>query len=315
MAVRSLHTAVLLLIAGSALAQPGGHPPDPSEIAKDHQVDTLCQQAYVLIRANRAEEAIPIFEQAREIERTKQLFSADASFEMGRNYIRMGRDALALDAYKQCMFWDSQKHDVFVGVGYWPFAMEYAILLARNGKEEEAKAMYYEGLRQFNAGASGDRLLEPAPFLVVFDSEAEGVCWDYTPQRLEAAALMLEVLTGNWMDRATRIVTKTDDTIRRIRLLAPDWFYPVLYRAAKGWRSTASAPLVDQADALAKPGLEKQLVAQYRLDLAAHKARNANNDPPDPDDTTPMSEGKERRARMQCLRPNEEVLRRISITR
>jgi hypothetical protein len=193
--------------------------------------------------------------------------------------------------------------------------MEYAILLAKQGRAEDAKAIYYFGLRSCLAPRT--RSEEPVPFLVVFDPDPEGIYWEYTPQRLEAAALMVQaMLSSGSTDFATNVRTTDRQWVERVRALAPDWFYPVLYMAnTKNLDSPAREQLTAQAEAMARPGLERQLMARFRQDIAELLVINEQNDRPGAWDMRPMTEGAERRKRMQCLRPNEQILRRLSIER
>lgn len=288
-------------------------PEDPAEAAKSIQVKSLMEQARSLMSRGSMSEALPQLQQAAAIQATMVGFKATANLELARAFVKLGRNTDALEAYRKVFCWNASKADLDVGSGptIHP-VMEYAILLAKEGRAEDAKAMYYFGLRHLN---DSDRTKEPVPFLVVFDPEPEGIQWEYTPQRLEAAALMTQAMHDGWMDFATREQTLPMQIVARVRELAPDWFYPVMFKAAKNWNSERGPQLVSEADALARPGLERQLVTRYREDLAQHLANNEAADTPLATDMRPMVEGSLRRARMQCLRPNEQVLRRLSIER
>jgi hypothetical protein len=159
------------------------------------------------------------------------------------------------------------------------------------------------------------RSQEPVPFLVVFDAEPEGIYWDYTPDRLEAAADMLQaILSTSNVDFATNVWTYDTDFVQRARQLAPDWFYPVLFLANRADNGSAKEQqLLAEAEGLAKPGLERQFVDQFRRDLAEWQHICEQNDTPDASDDRPLNEGAARRKRMECLRPNEQVLRRLSV--
>jgi hypothetical protein len=194
--------------------------------------------------------------------------------------------------------------------------MEYAILLAKEGRAEDAKAIYYLGVRAVMLQPQG-RSQEPAPFLIVFDPDPEGIYWEYSPQRLEAAVLMVQaMLASGVQDFATNTWTSSRQFIERVRALAPDWFYPVLYMAnQRDYGSPEREQLLAQADALAKPGLEKRFIEDFRRAVAAYLAEFEQQNLVPGVDHSPMIEGAERRKRMQCLRPNEQILRRISIER
>ncbi|MBI5706815.1 MAG: hypothetical protein HZC36_07480 [Armatimonadetes bacterium] len=189
--------------------------------------------------------------------------------------------------------------------------MEYAILLAKAGREEDAKAMYYYGLRNLNPGQT--RSVEPSPFLMVFDPEPEGAVWEYTRERLEAAALVVQAMCGGTMVLATRKQILPEELAIKANRLAPEWYYPLLFKAARSWLANWAPALLGEAESLAKPGLESQLVARYRQELAEHKAYIEAEEMFGAKDTRPMREGNDRRARMRCLKPNEQVLKRLSV--
>jgi hypothetical protein len=124
------------------------------------------------------------------------------------------------------------------------------------------------------------------------------------------------MLSSGSTDFATNVRTTDRQWVERVRALAPDWFYPVLYMAnTKNLDSPAREQLTAQAEAMARPGLERQLMARFRQDIAELLVINEQNDRPGAWDMRPMTEGAERRKRMQCLRPNEQILRRLSIER
>jgi hypothetical protein len=239
-------------------------------------------------------------------------------------YIKQGRIADALASYQASFIWrpegfygNTWRGDLEFGYGSIHSSMEYAILLARQGRSEDAKAMYYFGLRASAMALPTSRSQEPAPFLVVFEPETEGIYWEYTPQRLEAAALMLQAMLSDGVrDFATNTWASKAQLIERAHSLAPDWFYPVLYLAnQKDLGSPAREQLTVQAEALAKPGLERQLMLRFRQDIAELLVINEQNDTPGAGDERTMTEGADRRRRMQCLRPNETLLRRLSVER
>ena len=313
-------------LAGQSLAySQGGHvvpPPDRAEQAKHARVRQLIDQAGELVRSGDETRAIQVLNDAALVEATIIVgttggYFSEAKYAQARIYVKQNKPADALDAYKRVFAWNAVRGDIEGGSGAGVHAaMEYAILLARSGRSEDAKAMYYYGLRAYMSGAIS-RSMEPAPFLTVFDTNPEGTQWDYTPQRLEAAALMLQaMLSDGTTDFATNLPTSREQFVARARELAPDWFYPVLFRASLAKDgSPQQEQLLSEAQALARNTAERQIVDWYRNDVAEHLALNIANDTPGASDMRLMTLGAERRARMQCLRPNEQVLRRISIQR
>jgi hypothetical protein len=57
------------------------------------------------------------------------------------------------------------------------------------------------------------------------------------------------------------------------------------------------------------------LIAAYRVQLAEHRANMIAENTPGADDKRKVTEGNARRKRMQCLVPNEQTLRRLSVDR
>ncbi len=305
------------ILASHALAQGGKviRPENPIVTAKRAEIRALQERARVLLRSDQVEQAISVLREATAIEASLVDGTWGSSGEaLARLYVKLGRTEEALEAYRMLFRWDKA---LWVPSG-WDLVgpripmMEYAILLAKAGRPEDAKAVYYAGLRDFNPPAASSRKHEPVPFLVVFDPEPEGVYWEYSPERVEAAALMIMALHGGWMDFVTQEQTLPLDIVRRVRALAPDWFYPVMYLAAENWRYRQGPELLALAESLARPGLERDLIAKYRLELAEHRAIIEAEDTPDAWDERPLLEGWSRRSRMQCLRPNETILRRLS---
>lgn len=158
---------------------------------------------------------------------------------------------------------------------------------------------------------NGARAKEPLPFLVVFDPDPNAVVWDYTPERFRAAVLMLD-----------QVGHEDPKVIEEIRTLAPDWFWPVAYMADKtdptqdpvggpAWVAKRAA-LIAEADRLAKPGLEQELMAWYHQLI--REAPSARHDyKPGTVESRPMTEGNRRRAMIDVLKPNEALLKKLSI--
>lgn len=316
----------LLALFGQLLAQGGGRiifPEDPVEKAKRLQVEDLLNRAKALVASHDDHGAITVLQEAAAVEASiRSRFQANAEYDLARMYVKLNRIPDALEAYRRSFAWNPKRHeqdgvcqgDLDINGPDINGEMEYAILLAQAGRAEDAKAMYYFALRAHMFEAKS-RSQEPAPFLVVFDPEPEGIQWDYTPERLEAAAWMLRaILSSSSTDFATNVTLYEHDFVERARQLAPDWFYPALYLANHNdYDSPRRQQLMAEAESLAKPGLEQQLVEQFRRDLAEWQHICEQNDTPDAYDDRSLTEGAARRKRMQCLRPNEQVLRRLSV--
>lgn len=314
--MKSLVFAAMFVICIPAVGQgyrDQGFPEEKVTKAKFEQLNSLIRDAHAQIRAGDDAKAIVLLRQAVAVEDTIPGFVAKAQFELAQVYLRLKKPAEAMEAFRNGYLWNPKRGDLYRGGGDVHFAMEYAILLARQGKPEEAKAMYYYGLSELNP--QDQRHVEPVPFLVVFDPEPEGIVWDYDPDTLEAAARMVQALLGGTTDRSTGKLTGYGELVQRVKVLTPYWFYPKLLQANSFCFDQRGAELLAEADALALPGVEKQLVSEYTQDLADLLALNIKNDSPRASDFRPMTRGNERRARMQCLKPNEEVLKRVSIQR
>ncbi|MCO5297803.1 MAG: hypothetical protein M9921_13205 [Fimbriimonadaceae bacterium] len=274
--MRRLNCQHLVMLAVLALASPASaqqrfFPPDPVEVAKEARIRELIEQGREQEATGNVQTAIAKLQDASAVEATRSGgFFSWARLMLARVYLRAGRDVEAIEAYKHVFAWNAAKGDLEPGFGdFVKYAMEFAILLAKSGRPEEAKAMYYFGLRNFNPEKGR---FEPAPFLTVFDPEEEGECWEYTPERLEAAALMIQIMQGGMLNRATHEETSAVQLAPKVRELVPDWFYPYLYRAAQGWNSEQTSSDLALAQALARTSVEREVVELYRRQLAEHKA-------------------------------------------
>jgi hypothetical protein len=133
--------------------------------------------------------------------------------------------------------------------------MDYAILLAKSGKGDEAKAIYYYGLRRgFNLSALAD--FEPYPFLVVFDRDENpnATVWEYSTENLVAAAMMA---------KAHGIDKDQDSVLNEIRNNEPNWVLPIIYQASKLWKGKRRSDLVKLAKALATTDIERTWIKAF----------------------------------------------------
>jgi tetratricopeptide (TPR) repeat protein len=310
--VRLAATMLFLAVVLSASAQVDqyGRPTvSPERRAFDNLFSQMNDQAKALEEGDQFQEALAIYSEVAEMQEARNIFSSRSKYGMARCLTALGREEEALGAFKRAFMWSSRSGRLTLGDGDGDFirmSADYAMLLAKRGRAEDAKALYYSALRRFNLGGTypnyameGRRYKEPVPFLVVFDPEPLGIAWEYSPQNLEAALKMLLALT-----------TAQKDLLSQVKALRPDWFYPVMYEEVRyGDRNPG---LLAQAEALAKPGLEKQLVATYKVELAEHQAFLDASDLVHVPDRRPMREGNLRRAQMQCLQPDVIRLKSLS---
>lgn len=308
-----LSTIAALVIAPLALAQTGGGgsggtPPSQEWIHRYDPVRTLLKQGDQQMSQHQYDEAVTVFTQAQTLEdqisATWHERVSSASASLARALVAAGRENDALVAYRHAFWWNERTHDIDMNGGEVdPLVLSYALLLAKHGEIEEAKAMYYYALRQFNGPMGGDKAtrgIEPIPFLVVFDPEPEGIPWDYSFDRFKAAILLVKGM-----------IESKKDFFEQARELVPDSFYPVILLADKQECHHRDA-MITQAEAFARPGLERDLIAQYRTDLAEFLHSLDEQDLATGTDDRPMNEGNRRRSHMTCLQPNEQLLRRIS---
>lgn len=263
----------------------GQEPPDIVALRQRH--GELLERARIAQEAKRFDEAIDLYRQAGQIADSFPSFSGIADDLLARLFMKLQRYEEASDAFKRAFKWSDDKIDL-IGGGTASDVL-YVSCLIKLGRLQDAKEMYYFALRRLNQNS---RETENLPFLVVFDNEPEAIVWELTSQRLEAAATMIKAMVMG------------DEAYRKIAAeLAPDWFYPVL------WNGNANR--IARAGALAKPGLERELYAQFKGEYDAYVAAH-------PDDRSlygfysqRYTEGAERRARMQCLKPNPVILKRL----
>ena len=254
--------------------------------------------------------AIVLLKQALEVDRSIAPTYTDgpAQYYLAKIYEKQNKLDEALRCYKELFQWSTKSQEILHSKDCYR-AVQYALLLSRTGDDEGAKAMYYTSLRWMQ---DTQRYHERIPFLFVFDPDPEGDTWEYTPQRLEAAAMMIYAINKEGLfDPVERKETLNQEAlIERARQLEPNWIYPILYKASlhydypefPGWMATA--------EALARTPVQKQVLEFFKRELAEYKAWIAAN----PNGNVlelKMEEGVRRRKLLQCIKPNPEVLKRI----
>ncbi|MGV3617836.1 MAG: tetratricopeptide repeat protein [Fimbriimonas sp.] len=255
-----LTTVALAMTVGVGCAQ---LTPTPAQAAPA-QSDAQEKAAELVMRGKdrlvegRTKEAAEAFQKALTILPSH----GEAKEGLAHAYMTLGRDAEALKIYRPMVKFDAGWNDLYTSAGIvQPVLFRYAILLARNGEVETAKAVYYAGLRFLNP--KGFLEMEPLPLKVVFDSDPHATVWSYTPQRLEAAAEMALAMISMAEGAEARIAH-----VDRARTLAPDWGYPALYKAML----TGEAKYYDEAEHLEKDRKTLGAIRGYR---AAHTGDEA----------------------------------------
>jgi tetratricopeptide (TPR) repeat protein len=164
---------------------------------------------------------------------------------LGRAYAVLGRTKEAITLYRRALKWRPDRGDLDADFMGKPsgMAMHYAVLLARDGQSEAAKAMYYFGLRNLATPTFG-LSNEPMPLLVAFDPDPDAEVWTYSSQKLEAAANMALAIWGS------DPIDTTSECLARARDLAPEWWYPYFYSAFIDPKSPNAEADFDRAESL-----------------------------------------------------------------
>jgi tetratricopeptide (TPR) repeat protein len=291
---------VLLVLLGFSQVgsgQDGGFRASPEERAKHDEVRRLCREARAREAAEDLPGAITLYREAIQLEATQLGWSATAQSQLANCLHFAGRHREAVEEYRKAFRWSLSNKDISTNGGTEGNSkVNYALSLAKLDRREDAKAVYYSALRDFKFD---DREAEPVPFIAVFDPDPEGLFYEYTPERFEAACLLLRCRQEGfpW----TRL--------EEIRRLWPEWFLAPLAFAAK----SRDPLLLDEADSLARSPLEREIVATCRREIAEHEQHEREMGFVHPtSDLRPMRAGRERRERMLTLRPDEARLRALS---
>ena len=243
-----------------------GTPIDPKLLAKIEKSRATIDLGNGLLRESKIEEAIVEFRKAIEIENTFGYFTSVGRYELAKALTVAGRLDEAIVAFKSALKWNSVRQDL---TGNGPvltlIAMDYAMVLARVGKTSEAKSIYYFGLREFNVGAL--ETFEPVPFLVVFDPDPNATVWEYSEQKLIAAATMA---------KAPYMNIETTKLVEQVRSMEPSWSLPVAFQASRKLGKKREE-LLNIALRLTKSSLERSRIESLRLNGASAGSRPATN--------------------------------------
>lgn len=227
----ALVTLSILIHPTAGIAQLGNdpalmrkHPPEMLE--KRNRASAAIDRGRTLAAKGKLKEAIAEFRNGLrvedELEKQYGGFTSVASYELAKAYAKLGQTALALEAYKSGTRWDPAAREIQTnGPPFILMTMDYAIALARAGKQEEAKAVYHSGLRRLNQVRTG---LETMPLIVVFDADPSMVVWKYSETNLVAAATMAKAA-----DMGSSGIAAAEEA----RALAPDWAVPLVFLALR----------------------------------------------------------------------------------
>ncbi|RYG38579.1 tetratricopeptide repeat protein [bacterium] len=249
--VSLLATLSCALVCAQERPTGGGVPFTPAQIARMKRVSDLRDAADRLLAQNRPVDAIETYRKAlaEDIEATA---AGSIFYGMARAFTSSGQLAEAATAYKRVVRWNPKLNDLVVN-GPTPVValMDYAILLAKLGKRDDAVAVYYAGLRTLNT--DGMKESEPTPLIVVFDTDPKADVWQYSVQKLEAAATM-----------AKAVATRNLELAAQVRKANPGWNYPILYLGLLEGSDQKIQAEHAKAEALAKNPAEAAYVKERR---------------------------------------------------
>ncbi|MEW5884139.1 MAG: tetratricopeptide repeat protein [Armatimonadota bacterium] len=180
------------------------------------RAEAASNRAAMLLSMERYDEAIAEYRDAVQISEGLSYFTSRYNYFLAKALTSAGRRQEALGAYRRAVRWDPAKEDLDITYPTVVTAMEYAILLAQAGREEDAKALYYYALRHFNIRGKGTA--EPFPFLVVFAQEPGMVHWAYSADNLVAAATGFTSFGG-----------PPHELWKTAQRMKPDWIIPSMY--------------------------------------------------------------------------------------
>jgi tetratricopeptide (TPR) repeat protein len=250
--LKTVLTLLLLMSLHLASAQGGNDrrdlkPLPPELLEKSKRAGEAEHRGRAFLEQKKYDEAIAAFREAIAIEATIPGFESSGNYELAKALVLAGRPEEALAAYKNAIEYREDWHELHINGPPFPYVqLDYAILLAKSGKVEEAKMIYYSVLRNYR----GNRNSEPFPLLVVFDYDPTMVVWEYSPERFIAAAMMA---------RATLSQNEAVSMAERVAIMEPNWVVPVVYLASRGKRSEN----LRIAQALAANDEEKAWVRMY----------------------------------------------------
>lgn len=237
---------------------------DPEARRLQEESDALRRRAYVLMSEKKYDETIALFRGVVRLWNETGRFSTRNYYDLAQALTAANRIEEALDAYRHGVIYEPAKGELWINASQTSYAMDYAILLAKCERADEAKAVYYYGLRRFNeqthpGGKDYEAIgghQEPFPFLVVFDQDPSMTVWQYTPERLTAAALLIKL--------AGLGPQATPHAMKQVRDTAPDWINPAMYMVWQGVVDRKEADRFAEAASLARTPEEREWVSAYR---------------------------------------------------
>jgi tetratricopeptide (TPR) repeat protein len=215
------------------------------------QAEAAVARADELWREQRHDEAIAALREAATVSERLSYFTSAYYLRLAKVLVRTGRRDEALEAYRKAVRWDAEKGEIDITETQVQTAMEYAMLLAQAGREEDAKAMYYYALRILNQSSLPSGRAEPFPFLVVFDPDPAMQYWQYSVESLTAAASVLTRSKG------------FEEPLTRAQRMKPDWIVPAMYGVWHDFVDGRELERLAAAVRLARTQEEREWAALY----------------------------------------------------
>ena len=244
-------TSFLLTCSAAPLGQDIPRFSSPAWHRAEAERSRLQQEAWALVQDNKLDRALPLYKRAAAIEESMSGVGGAATGAWGDALREAGRLQEACEVYSRLVRWDYEKDEpycVLMSASLW---MEYAIALSDLGRAKEAVAVYHYGLSAFGSSHRGS---VPIPFTVVFEPDPEGIYWTYTKDDFKAAALMVTLMSNS--------KGRTDELIKVICDLAPNWYYPYAFLAVQNSAKTeemlriAKRKVTPKEEALFQPFME-----------------------------------------------------------
>lgn len=254
---------VALFVSMHAVGQTGGNDrsslkAEPPEIrAKRDQVSNLIKAAESLAKDRKFDEAIGLHQEAVVLQATLPGFSSGVHYSYATTLGAAGRYSEAAEAFRSAVAWTlesrEQSSDLYVnGPVLCRVLLDYALVLLKLDRLDDAKAIYYGALRALPSV----ELPSVYPFLVVFDPEPGLTVWPLTKPRLEAALLMLKHQGTHEKDGLAEL--------DRIQAAAPEWILPAFVRALSFKNRDAKIAEVDKVYLMASTEEEQGWIDRWR---------------------------------------------------
>ena len=169
-------------------------------------------------------------------------FESTTQYGIARMLQSQQKDQLALEAHKRSLSWSQGRSDWSTnGPMLIQVFADFAILAAEQGERDLAIEVYTAGLRSLSRESTGD---ERIPLLVTFEPSPGMTHWEYSADRMKAAAMALSLASMRypWEVRKFTPSKHLDPmkqlspdyrqvTLARIKQLAPEWYWPYAYEA------------------------------------------------------------------------------------